>query len=190
MQNEIIFIVDGEEVVTTLPVKDTPPNTKLDDKGLHTLSTKNGLKLSKHVQDQLGLKPLIDPKTKKPVAGDKVGYSKAGDRIFLFKTNDGTGKPVTRLGVNQSYVRLNFAKLWEDLKGNENNTIKYELGTEVVSKDGKIKAFELVFIKETPKQINGNKKKSAGKGKGNVKSRKRAEVDNVLHIEFPFKKAN
>jgi hypothetical protein len=175
MSNEIIFIVDGEEIITTVPNTEATPNVKSLDTGLHTLTTKNSLKLSVHVQKQLGLKPLKDEngeqikdKDGNNITGDKVGYSKSGDRIFIFKTEEENGKAVTNLGSNKSYVRLNYAQLWKDLKGNEKTTLKYELGKEAKSKDNKITAYELVFVTANKKQAS-TAPATTGKGKGSKK---------------------
>ena len=178
MANEIIFIVDGKEVVTTIPAKEATTNVKLDDKGLYTLTTKNALKLSQHVQNTLGVK-----------INDEVGFSVGKDMydeksIFIFKTNSEDGKKITKLGTNKSYVRLNYAELWNELKGNDKTTLKYELGTEVKSKDGKTTAYVLKFVSEQKKQASGKKTKPTGKAKGNVKQVDNIGVDNILQFDL------
>lgn len=151
---------------------------KLDDKGFYTLSTKNALKLSNYVAEQLGVK-----------LGNKIAYVKHNDLVFIYKTTteDVNGYPLTKLGLNQSFIRLNHATLWNELKGNDKSVRKFELGEPIPAVDEKgnptgENVFLLTYKGETLKQPSG-KKKVAGKGKGsNVKKRKNILVDTVEAI--------
>ncbi|MHC0440994.1 hypothetical protein [Flavobacterium sp. 3-210] len=149
----MFFKYNGKIVEATSP---QPAKTarKDNDKYLYTLSTKNALKLSNYVLEQLKVK-----------IGDKLAYEKYNDVIFLFKatTDDQGGAPLTKLGANKSFVRLNYATLWNELKGDEQSVNKYELGEPVPITDKKGKetgafAFTLVFVENTPKQVATAKK--------------------------------
>lgn len=169
------------------PVK-TPQ--KEADKYIYTLSTKNALKLSNYVTDKLSVK-----------IGDKIAYVKDEDKIYIFKTtqDDPLGYPLTKLGINKSFVRLNHSMLWAELKGDEKFVNQYELGEEITAVDDKgketdQKAYLLVFVKKENKQASGKKIASTGKGKGQVKRIRKAqqveqvETQSVITFDLPLKK--
>jgi len=148
------FKFNGEiiEPYSPEPVRNTIKDV---DKGLYTLSTRNALKLSNYVKDLL-----------KVELGDKVAYQKYDKHIFLYKTtsDDPLGYPLTKLGLNKSFSRLNHSQLWTELGGSDKHVNKYELGEALEDLDEKNKptgriAFPVVFIKKQAKQAKSIKPK-------------------------------
>jgi|GEM_PF-4167218 len=147
------FKFNGEiiEAYSPEPVRNTIKDV---DKGLYTLSTRNAIKLSNYVKEQLGVE-----------LGDKVAYLKYDKHIFLYKTDsdDPLGYPLTKLGLNKSFSRLNHSQLWTELGGNEKYLNKFELGDALEDLDEKNKptgrvAFPVIFIKKENKQASAKKK--------------------------------